>query len=324
MNFIRTLLHSRRAPLGVMVIAVIALGSLTGVALAQEPSDQSAAGDSSTSSDPTTSSTDPTTTSTADPTTSTTDPTTTTTDSDTSAQSSDESSNLSNQTTTTSDELNSLMMGANTRVKPTSTDEKCPKAEGNFTEGQIEEVVVTTGLTLTFTFDTVNGDGEATGATWNSSAPFTGDIIVKSGSENNGGGEITYGYTNESSGTVSNTFTNQNGGTFGISHIEVCGTTGTTTTTSTTTTTDTTTETTTTDTTTTDTTTDTTDTTGTTTTGTTSSTGGTAGTSATGSTNVPTNDGNAPKAKTTNAAAVAGEVTKASGGLPFTGLHAPL
>src|SRR5215216_5455132 len=203
MNFIRTLLHSRRAPLGVMVIAVIALGSLTGVALAQEPSEQSAASESSTSSDPTTSSTDPTT--------STTDPTTTTTDSDTSAPSSDESSNLSNQTTTTSDELNSLMMGANTRVDTTSTDEKCPKAEGNFTEGQIEEVVVTTGLTLTFTFDTVNGDGEATGATWNSSAPFTGDIIVKSGSENNGGGEITYGYTNESSGTVSNTFTNQNG-----------------------------------------------------------------------------------------------------------------
>jgi hypothetical protein len=335
MNLIRTLLHSRTSKLGVTVIAVIALGSLTGVALAQEPSDQSVASDSSTSSDPTTSSTTDPTTSTADPTTSTTDPTTTTTDSNygSSGPSSQDSTNSAAQTTTTSDQLNQLV-GSKARVDSTNpSDDNC--ATGGW--GKVDEVA-DGDITRTLTYTDVNTvevvftfvfNSDKTSATWSSSAPFTGEILVKSSTV----AETTpIGPPPQTTGTITSPATNQNGQPQAISHVCVRGTvTETTTTTTDTTTTETTTTTDTTDTTTTDTTTTDT-TTGTTSTGstttdtggtTTTSTGEAAGTTAGGGTGGTTNDGNTPKAKTTNGA-VAGQVASSSGGLPFTGLHAPL
>ncbi len=312
MNHIRALLHSRRVPLGVMVTAVIALVSATGVALAQDTSGQNAATESQASADPTTS--------TSDPTTSTSDRTTTTEDTDDSTASSDESASPSDQTTTTSDELNHLT--AQVRTPPTTnpSDDNC--AEGGW--GKIDNVAEG-ALTRTLTYTDVNAvtvvftfvfNASKTEATWSSSAPFTGEILVKSANDPASITPVTAATT----GTITTPGTGPQGQPQAISHVCVRGTVTTeTTTTETTTTTDTTTETTTTDTTTTDT---TTDTTGTTTTGTTTDTGGTAGTTQAGG------GGGGGVAGTKEAAPEGGgaarEATTASGGLPFTGLHAPL
>jgi hypothetical protein len=221
-----------RAPLAFLVMAVV-LATATGAALAQDNSGpQSAAAESSTStSDPTTSTSDPT-TSTSDPTTSTSDPTTTSEETTTST--SEELADTSDATTTTSALLNAASVPEArattcTKIEPVTADQTATVTVGNPND-----------VTLTFTFNDAGG-GEANSATWSSSAPFTGDIIVKAGSAQSGGGEITYSYVNATTGTISSPFTNQNGQTFAISHVEICGERGNTTTPPTTTTTTTTT-----------------------------------------------------------------------------------
>jgi hypothetical protein len=87
--------------------------------------------------------------------------------------------------------------------------------------GLTTSVAVIGGATLTFVFDTDHS------FTWTADAPFTGTILVKSGSDqgNSGGGEFITTYTAPvTAGTVSSPFTNTNGQTLAISHVDVCGT----------------------------------------------------------------------------------------------------
>jgi len=308
--FLRRTTSAGRGSLAVLVAIVMVLATATGVAVAQDSSEHAQADASDTSTSSSTSTADDPTTSTSHET-STSDDSTTTTDSDVKGkESSDDLDTASDATTTTSDALNNVVVGS---PRDPPTNETCPKIESP-TGGQTRTVVAGTTSTVTLTFVFNSG---ATGATWSSSAPFTGDIIVKAGEEPAGGGETTFSFTNATTGTVFSPFTNQNGQTLQISHVTVCGEGGTTTTT--TTTTDTTT--TTTDTTTTDTTTDTT-------TGTTTGTGGTAGTTgavttpAGGEAGVVGGGGGGGKGGG-GEGAVAGEAAATESGLAFTGLHVP-
>jgi hypothetical protein len=236
--WIRSISTRGRGPIVASVTMLVVLGSATGAALAQDKGNaenSQAAQSSTTTSDLTTSNSDPT-TSTSDPTTTTSDDKTTTSDDEGTTSTSEELVGPTDSTTTTSDTLNTL--AADPRVEPRATT--CEKIDP---VTALQTATVTVGnpndVTLTFTFNQKGDSNEATSATWSSSAPFTGDIIVKAGNEQSGGGEITYSYVNATTGTVSSPFTNQNGQTLGISHVEICGEegTGTTPTTSTTTTT---------------------------------------------------------------------------------------
>jgi hypothetical protein len=322
-EFFRRSLSASRGSLAVLVAIVMVLVTATGVALAQDPSTEQATQSQSSTSDPTTSTSDPTTSSTSDSSTSTSDSSTTTSDED--GEASDEGT-TSEQTTTTSDTLNTIAVAPRDHLSSTTPPTTCVKIEDVDFGGLTTSTVVgqtTNTVTLTFTFNHKNNDpsdpdySEATSATWSASAPFTGEIIVKSGS-----GEVTTTVTNATTGTIISP------GGQGVSHVEICGHRGTTTTTTSTdtSTTDTsTTDTSTTDTSTTDTSTTDTSTTGTTTTG----TGGTAGTTTAGTT--PTQGvagavgggGPSGKAGGGTTSPVAEEAVEAQGGLAFTGLHVP-
>jgi hypothetical protein len=282
MTLIRTLLHARTARLGAMVVAVIALGSATGVAFAQETSEQSTAGEQSTTSD--------TTTSTSDLTTSTTDSTTTdsttTTDKGTTTDSSEDLASTADQTTTTSDELNQLAAVSDQAETRAPSDENCATggwakidgvANGDTTRTVTLTDINTVEIVFTFVFN-----ADKTAATWSSSAPFTGEILVKSGSDPASITQVNAATT----GTITTPGTNNQGVPQAISHVCVRGVATTTTTTTSTTTAVS----------------KTTNKQGAA--GTINKGGGTGGTGGT--------------------SAVVSEATTAKGGLPFTGLHAPL
>jgi hypothetical protein len=307
--WIRSFSTRGRGSIVAAVTMMVVLGCATGAALAQDKGNENAAENSqaaqssTTTSDLTTSNADPT-TSTSDPTTTTSDDKTTTSDDEGTTSTSEELVGPTDSTTTTSDTLNTLAVDP--RVEPRATT--CEKIDP-VTASQTATVTVgnPNDVTLTFTFNDA-GEGEASSATWSSSAPFTGDIIVKAGNEQSGGGEITYSYVNATTGTVSSPFTNQNGQTLGISHVEICGERGDTTTPPTTTTTTTTTAPPT--------------TTATTVPGTTGG-GGVAGTTGAGG------GGGGAAGQTAAggdqpAVAQAAEAAPAESGLAFTGLYAPL
>jgi hypothetical protein len=325
-GFFRRSLRASRGSLAVLIAIVMVLATATGVALAQDPSTEQATQSQSSTSDPTTSTSDPT-TSTSDPTTSTSDSSTTTSDED--GEASDKGT-TSEQTTTTSDTLNAIAVAPRDHLSSTTPPTSCEKLE-NFDFGGVTTTVVvgqsTNTVTLTFTFNEKPGEeDESTGATWTASAPFTGEIIVKSSGD-------TYTTTvapPATAGTITSPGDVINGNTQGISYVEICGY-GTTTTTGSTTTSTRTTDTTTvtTGTTSTDTSTTDTSTTDTTTTG----TGGTAGTTTAGTTPTtpPTQGvagavgggGPSGKAGGGTTSPVAEEAVEAQGGLAFTGLHVP-
>jgi hypothetical protein len=153
------------------------------------------------------------------------------------------------------------------------------------------------------------------------SAPFTGEILIKSSTT-----DETHGLTITGTGhtvTFTSPSQNQNGVYQNISHVCVKGQGGTTSTTTGTTSTVTTTETT-------STTSTTTPSTTTTTPSSTTSTGSTAGTTAAGATQpagvagTTGGGGGGGKAPAQNQGVAAQAATSSGGGLPFTGLHAPI
>jgi hypothetical protein len=300
---IRRLIDARGTRFGVAVISVVAVGSIAGVAFAQD-ADVNSAGTDTSAAEQQTSTSDPTTsdsTTTSDPTTSSTAEDTTTTSGDTST-SGGEVPDSSYQTTTTSDALNALTRSSS--VQPATADDTntCKDWDGKVEPPGPGTITVTqTGtVTLVFVFS-----ADKLTATWSASAPFTGEILVKAGPQ-----AQTTTVNGETTGTVTgNVTTNPQGKTItqAISHI--CARGGGTVTTTTTTTTTSTTSTTSTS---------TTDTSSTTTS---TPTGGTAGTTGSGG----GGGGNEKAAGTTakSAPAAAAQATQASGGLPFTGLHVP-
>ena len=307
---LRTASPLGRGPIAVVVMVAV-LACATSVALADDGGKNSHNGAQSTSED---------TTSTAEDTTSTSEETTTE-ETTTEETTSDDLDPNEGQTTTTSDELNAqaaelAAVTTNTQNNQVECDPNGPKVEP-ITANQVSEVTLNTTLTLTFTFND-DGEGEANAATWTSSAPFTGQIIVKSGS--GASSNEVFEYTGATAGTITSPNVNDQGKTQAISHIQVCndGTTSTSTTTST---------------------------------ATTSTTTSTATTSTTipptSTTTTPTSTTSTPTSTTTGAVAgdtgsgggggaageqggggrndpVATQARTSEGDLPFTGLHAPL
>jgi hypothetical protein len=256
------------------------------------------------------------------------------TDSDSDGEGSADAPAASDLTTTTSDDLNvqySATKVADTKVPdPNNTcTEWNAKLEGSsgtltFTD--------TNGTPVTFTF--LSPDGGKT-SVWHASAPFTGEILVKSAhdSDNNIGSEVTtYSYTNQLSGTVTSPaqHTIPGGATVrnNISHICVRGTVSTSS-----------------ESTTTPISIPSTTTASTTTASTTTASTTTASTSTPSSTSVPVGSNAGTTAAATQPAGVAGttggggggggkapaenqgvaaQASTSGGGLPFTGMHAPL
>jgi hypothetical protein len=227
----------------------------------------------------------------------------------------------SDLTTTTSDDLNSVGYSS-TKV---AGDKAPPTFAADCKEGGFGDEVtppgtktqVVDGVTLTFEFFQVPGGDTSSGVKVSASAPFTGEILIKSSTT-----DTTHPLVITGTGhTVTFTSPSQNkkGIYQNISHVCVKGTgsttTGTTSTGSTTTTTDTTS--------TTSTLTTSTQSTTTTSTPNTGNTAGTtgAGTQPAGVAGTTGGGGNAGK----QAQGVAAEAaTSSGGGLPFTGLHAPI
>ena len=213
---IRSISPHGRAPIALLVMGIF-LATATGVALAQDSSDQAGDSAATNGADQTTTADETTTSSTTSTEETTSEETTSTEETTTS-----EDAALAAETTTTSDALNiasvdtrAVTTGHNGKVecdpKATSEDNKISPQPG-----QTQELTVET-VTLTFTFN--DDGGEVTSGTWTSSAPFTGQIIVKSGNDT-----VVTEHQSESSGTITTPSK-------GISHVEGCAGVATTTTT---------------------------------------------------------------------------------------------
>jgi hypothetical protein len=299
-------LRLRMGPLAIFAVTAV-FACATSVALAENDTDNG--NDSSASPETTSSST-------------TTDEQTTSTSDETTPDrpSSDELDDGSGSTTTTAEELNIAAGTNDVTLQATTTgggqikcDPEGPKIEnpqaGATNYVTITDTVATVTNTFTFVWGTPGNEGQATEGTWSSSAPFTGQIIVKSANDPPIGSEnVVYDYSDATTGTLTSPAFNQNNIRQGISHIEICyeGT-GVTTTTSTVTTT------------TTGTTNTTTTSTGTSTTSPTT-TGGVAGETGSGG----NKGGEAAEEASERNGPAATQATTGDGNLPFTGLHAPL
>jgi len=321
---IRSLSKIGRGPLGLLVMAVI-LGAATGAALAQDEGNAPAAAVEPAQA------TESADTSTAIPTTTDELATTTAADETTTApedvkgpESGSSESTASDLTTTTSDDLNVSYQSQSVRDVKDPPTQAADCKEGGFGDevtppGTKTQVV--DGVTLTFEFFQVPGGDTSSGVKVSASAPFTGEILIKSSTT-----DETHGLTITGTGhtvTFTSPSQNQNGVYQNISHVCVKGQGGTTSTTTGTTSTVTTTETT-------STTSTTTPSTTTTTPSSTTSTGSTAGTTAAGATQpagvagTTGGGGGGGKAPAQNQGVAAQAATSSGGGLPFTGLHAPI
>jgi hypothetical protein len=291
---IRSLTRIGRGPLGLLVMAVI-LGAATGAALAQDegnaPAEPAQATSTEQTTDATTTTTDElaTTTDVADETTVAEDSTSTEED----GKSSADTAASEELTTTTSDDLNSVQYSSTRVAEPKVADDSNTCTEWNAKlNGYDGELTFTDANSNPVTFTFTSSDGGLT-SVWHASAPFFGEILVKSGSGDNSVTTVTV--NGEQDGTVTSPNVNPQGQRQQISHICVRGTVETSTTTTTST----------------------------------PNTGSTAGTTGGGGGSNPAGvqgatggGGNAPA--TANQAGAAAEVSSSSGGLPFTGMHAPL
>jgi len=326
---IRSLSKIGRGPLGLLVMAVI-LGAATGAALAQDEGNAPAVDPAQATESADTSTSIPTTTDELATTTAADETTTAPEDVKGPESGSSDESTASDLTTTTSDDLNVSYQSQSVRdVKDPPTFAADCK-EGGFGDevtppGTKTQVV--DGVTLTFEFFQVPGGDTSSGVKVSASAPFTGEILIKSSTT-----DETHGLTITGTGhtvTFTSPSQNQNGVYQNISHVCVKGQGGTTSTTTGTTSTQTT-STLTTSTTSTLTTSTTTPSTTTTSTPSTTSTGSTAGTTAAGATQpagvagTTGGGGGGGKAPAQNQGVAAQAATSSGGGLPFTGLHAPI
>jgi hypothetical protein len=290
---IRSLTKIGRGPLGLLVMAVI-LGAATGAALAQDEGNAPAEPAQATSTEQTTGATTTTTDELAT-TTEAADETTVADDSEGTEEDSESSADAaaSELTTTTSDDLNSVQYSS---TKVNSNADNGGGSEFNCTEGGWTKLDGYNG-TLTFTdsnsnpitFTFTSTDGGQT-SVWHASAPFTGEILIKSGNNPAQGSEATTITVNGAQdGTVTSPARNAQGQTQQISHICVRGGSSTTTT-------------------------------STAFTGSTAGTTGGAKKSPSGVQGAAGGGGNAPA----NQGVAAQQVSSSGGGLPFTGMHAPL